>query len=129
MRSWVWLSKDLLLAIHEEQLSEHGGGVGVRKEGLLASALARPLDLAAYKKPDVSSLAAAYAFGVARNHPFVDGNKRVAAAALELFIDLNGYALTADDTALATTIMALAEGSLSEAAVAGWIRKNTRKGD
>jgi death on curing protein len=124
---WVWLSRDVVLALHDEQLAEHGGGAGLRDEGLLDSALARPQNLDAYGKPDAASLAAAYAYGIARNHPFIDGNKRTAAVAMELFIVLNGDELTADDSALVTTMLALADGSLSEKALGGWIRKNIRR--
>jgi len=124
---WIWVARSVVLALHDEQLAEHGGGSGLRDEGLLDSALARPLNLEAYGDPDAADLAAAYAFGVAKNHPFVDGNKRTAAVAMELFLDQNGYELTATDEALVLTILALADGSSSETDLADWVRGNMRK--
>ena len=127
MSDWIWIARSVVLALHDEQIAEHGGGASLRDEGLLDSALARPLNAAAYGNPDVAALAAAYAFGIAKNHAFVDGNKRTAAVGMELFLDLNGHELTADDGALALTILALADGSLDEAALAEWIRQNLRR--
>jgi death on curing protein len=124
MQTWHWVSADVALAIHAEQINEHGGGDGVRDEGLLHSALARPENLAAYGDPDVAALAAAYAFGIARNHPFVDGNKRTAYVVCELFLALNGHLLTASDGDAVLTFLALAAGDLAEEALAGWIRRN-----
>jgi len=124
---WIWVARSVVLALHDEQLAEHGGGSGLRDEGLLDSALARPLNLESYGDPDAADLAAAYAFGVAKNHPFVDGNKRTAAVAMELFLDQNGYELTATDEALVLTILALADGSSSETDLADWVRGNMRK--
>jgi death-on-curing protein len=124
MRDWVWIEAHVILASREEQLSEHGGAQGVRDMGALESALARPRNLAAYGEPDAAALAAAYAFGLAKNHPFVDGNKRAALVALELFLDLNGYVLIADDVQCVLTILAIADGSMSETGLARWIRKN-----
>jgi len=120
----IWITAELTLAIHNRQLAEHGGIEGVRDEGLLSSALARPKHLLAYSKdtPDVASFAAAYGFGIARNHPFLDGNKRTAAVVCETFIELNGYQLTADDKTTYLTFLQLAEGTLSEEALAEWIR-------
>ncbi len=122
----IWITAELTLAIHKRQLAEHGGIEGVRDEGLLSSALARPKHLLAYSKdiPDVASFAAAYGFGIARNHPFLDGNKRTAAVVCETFIELNGYQLTADDKATYLTFLQLAEGTLSEEALAEWIRSH-----
>ena len=117
-----WIEETVVLALHEEQLAEHGGAVGLRDVGLLQSALARPQHLAAYGEPDVAALAAAYGYGIARNHPFIDGNKRAAFTVTELFLILNGYELLADDAACVVTILCLAEGRLSEAAFADWIR-------
>jgi len=119
---WTWVSSAVALAAHEAQLAEHGGGRGVRDAALLDSAMARPQNLAAYGEPDAAELAAAYAFGIARNHPFVDGNKRTAAVVSETFLILNGYALMANDPALVVTFVALAAGELSEAELAGWFR-------
>src|SRR6185312_4456319 len=111
-------------AAHEQQIAEHGGESGLRDAGLLRSALARPQNKAAYAVPDVALLAAAYAFGIARNHPFVDGNKRMALLAAELFLIDNGHVLAADDAAVYDVFMRLAEGTLGEAGIASWIRKN-----
>ena len=109
----VWIEKRLALAIHDRQLAEHGGGTGVRDEALLDSALARPQQLFAYgdPPPDLAALAASLAFGLARNHPFVDGNKRTAAVCCEVFIRLNDAKLNADDLALYPVYLALAEGT------------------
>ena len=120
-----WLSKDLMLAIHDEQLAEHSGGIGVRDAGLLDSALARPQNRLAYDaRADLPALAAAYAFGLARNHPFVDGNKRTAFVAAELFLDLNGMSLAASDEDCVLTMLRLAAGELEEEAFAAWLRAN-----
>lgn len=128
MSGWVWVELRDALAIHDAQLGEHGGASGVRDQGLLESALARPQNLAAYGDPDSAALAASYAFGIARNHPFVDGNKRTALVVLEFFLALNGWVLTADDVDCVVTLLALADGTLSEAELADWIRKNSAKG-
>src|SRR3546814_18813563 len=109
-RNWVWISAEVAMAAHAEQLAEHGGGEGVRDAGLLESAMARPQNLAAYHEPDAAELAAAYAYGIARNHPFVDGNKRTAAVVSETFLVLNGYVLTAPDAELVVAFLALPAG-------------------
>ena len=119
---WIWVTLDVALAAHLEQLSEHGGGEGVRDERLLDSAMARPQNLLAYGTPDAAALAAAYAFGIARNHPFVDGNKRTAAVVSETFLALNGYGLSATDAELVVAFLALAAGDLSEEELADWFR-------
>lgn len=124
--TWVWLSSDVLLAVHDEQLAEHGGAAGVRDVGLFDSALARPRNLVSYGTPDVCELAAAYGFGLARNHPFVDGNKRTAFVAVELFLALNGHELLADDANCVLTMLALAGGQLAEPAFAQWLREHTQ---
>ena len=121
-----WLTQAAILAIHEEQLAEHGGGEGVRDPGLLDSALARPLNLAAYGTPDLPALAASLGFGLARNHPFIDGNKRTAYVAVETFLILNGLDLTANDAECIVVMLDLAAGELSEDAFAAWLRDNTR---
>ena len=121
---WIWLDAQVMRAVHEEQLAEHGGGSGVRDEGLFDSAMNRPLNLAAYGEPDAAALAAAYGFGLARNHPFVDGNKRTAFVAVELFLFLNGWALQADDAECVLTMLALAAGDLPEDAFADWLRQH-----
>jgi len=119
---WVWLDPAVLRAVHDEQLAEHGGAVGVRDAGLFESDLARPQHLALYGDPEVADLAAAYGFGLARNHPFVDGNKRTAFVAVELFLALNGQALAASDADCVLTMLALAAGELSEADFSTWLR-------
>ena len=124
MSDWTWVETRDALAIHGTQLSEHGGADGLRDHELLESALTRPQNLAAHGAPDATALAAAYAFGIAKNHPFVDGNKRTILMVLEFFLVLNHYALTADDVQCVVTILALAEGTLSEAELADWIRQN-----
>ena len=127
----VWIDRTLAIAIHERQLAEHGGGTGVRDDSLLVSALARPQQLFAYgdPPPDLADLAASLAFGLARNHPFVDGNKRTAAVACETFIMLNGGTLDADDLQLYPRYVALAEGSLPEAEFATWMREHITLAD
>ncbi|MFN4310250.1 MAG: type II toxin-antitoxin system death-on-curing family toxin [Ferrovibrio sp.] len=124
---WEWIDAGLLLAVHDVQIAEHGGGEGLRDAGLFESALARPVNLAAYGQPDVADLAAAYGFGIAKNHPFVDGNKRTAFVAMELFLDLNGYELTAGDADALPVMLALAAGDLAETALAEWVRGNIRR--
>lgn len=121
---WVWVSLAVAQAAHAEQLAEHGGGEGVRDAGLLESAMARPQQLLAYGAPDAAALAAAYAIGIARNHPFVDGNKRTAAVVSETFLVLNGYALGASDAELVVAFLALAAGDLSEEDLADWFREH-----
>lgn len=128
MTRWVWIEESVAWAVHEAQLSEHGGSAGVRDAGLLKSALARPQNLAAYGAPDVAELAASYGYGVARNHPFIDGNKRTAFVCVELFLVLNGYALGATDADCVTTMLALAAGDLAEADFAAWLRASINPG-
>lgn len=126
MKKWTWIERSVILAAHEEQLAEHGGNSGIRDAGLLDSALSRPLNRAAYGKPDVAELAAAYAYGLATNHPFVDGNKRIAFVALELFLALNGYQLAADDAECVMSLLAVAAGTMKGDALADWIRRHSR---
>ena len=126
MSDWIWLDIAVIYAVHDEQLAEHGGSAGVRDAGLLESALAKPQNLAAYGEPNVVDLAASYGFGIARNHPFIDGNKRTAFVAVELFLDLNGYELTATDADCVLTMLALAAGEIDEAAFTNWIRSNSQ---
>ena len=123
-REWVWIATEVALAAHAEQLTEHGGGDGIRDAGMLDSTMARPRNLADYGEPDVADLAAAYAYGIARNHPFVDGNKRTAAVISETFLMLNGRALQATDAELVVAFVALAAGELSEAELADWFRQH-----
>jgi death on curing protein len=121
----VWLLEETLTAIHHRQIAEHGGSEGLRDEGLLLSTLARPQNLLAYGEPapDLASLAAAYAYGIARNHPFVDGNKRTALVAARTFLILNGVDLEATQDDKVLTFLNLAEGVISEEELADWIRK------
>lgn len=121
---WIWIDPAVLDAVHEEQLAEHGGLAGLRDPNGLASALARPQQLAAYGEPDVADLAAAYGFGLARNHPFSDGNKRTAFVAVELFLMLNGHELDAGDADCVLTMLAVAAGDMPEAAFSDWIRSH-----
>lgn len=122
----TWVDRRVVLAIHDEQIAEHGGQAGIRDSGLLDSALARPVNASAYGAADVPALAAAYAFGIARNHPFLDGNKRTALVVSELFLDLNGWRLEADDAACVLTFVALAAGDLDESGLAAWFRTHSR---
>lgn len=123
--SWRWVDKRLLLILHDETLAEHGGASGLRDEGLLDSALARPLNLAAYGTPDVADLAAAYAAGLSQNHPFVDGNKRAAFLSVGLFLALNGQRLTASQADATLAMFALAAGEQDEATFADWLRRHS----
>lgn len=120
--NWTWLDAAVLRAIHEEQLAEHGGASGERDPGLFESALARPRNAEADGGADAAALAAAYGFGLARNHPFFDGNKRTAFVAVELFLELNGHALVADDAGCVLIMLQVAGGQLSEEGFADWIR-------
>ena len=121
-----WIDVDVVLAIHDEQLAEHGGQAGVRDRGLLESALARPRNQFACGESSLPRLAASYAFGISRNHPFLDGNKRTSLVVAELFLDLNGLDLTASDEACVTTFLRLAAGELGEDDLARWIEANSR---
>ena len=123
--SWRWIDRRALCLLHDESVAEHGGAPGLRDEGLLESALARPLNLAAYGEPDVFELAAAYGVGLAKNHPFVDGNKRAAFLAVGLFLALNGYRLRADQADATLSMFSVAAGGLSEPAFATWLRLHT----
>jgi len=125
MRKIVWLLEETLKAIHHRQIAEHGGSEGLRDEGLLSSALARPQNLLAYGEPppDMALLAAAYAYGIARDHPFIDGNKRTALVAARTFLILNGLDLDATQDDKFLTFANLAEGAISEEDLADWIRK------
>jgi death-on-curing protein len=127
VRKRVWIERSVILAAHDEQLVEHGGSPGIRDAGLLDSALARPLNRAAYGKPDAAELAAAYAYGLATNRPFVDGNKRIAFVALELFLALNVHQLVADDADCVMSMLAVAAGTMEEAALADWLRRHSKR--
>lgn len=120
-----WIAKSVVLAIHEQQIAEHGGTQGVRDIGLLESALARPQNLAAYGEPDIVAMAAAYAFGIARNHPFLDGNKRTSYVVTRVFLSLNGLNVTADEATRLQVWLSLGAGNLTEEELAEWLRSNT----
>jgi death on curing protein len=122
----VWLSRQLILAIHDEQLAQHGGALGVRDDGLLDSALARPLNRAGYGDPDVAELAAVYAIAIARNHPFLDGNKRTAYVALETFLALNGCAFPVSDADAVVATLAMAAGEMNDEEFTAWVRDNAQ---
>lgn len=124
---WVWIDPRILLAVHDEQLAEHGGTAGTRDQGLFESALARPRNLALYGEADAAALAASCGYGIARNHPFLDGNKRTAFVAVELFLALNGLCLAADDAECVLTMLAVAAGTLDEAAFAAWLRSHVHR--
>jgi death on curing protein len=125
--SWRWVSEDVVLAVHDEQLAEHGGLAGVRDMPLLQSALARPQNLEAYGNPDIADLAAAYTVGIARNHAFIDANKRTAlVVAAGIFLPLNGYELAASDAESARAMLSVADGTMSEPELAIWLRTYMR---
>ena len=123
---WRFISRRALELLHDESLAEHGGRPGLRDEGLLESALARRLQLMTYGEPDLAALAAAYGFGLVRNHAFVDGNKRAAFLATGLFLALNGQRLVTTQADATLTMLALAAGDLSEDAFADWLRAHTQ---
>jgi death-on-curing protein len=123
----VWLMPEAVLAVHAECIRAFGGSDGVRDAGLLASALARPQNLHAYRKADACRLAAAYGHGIAKNHPFVDGNKRTAFLATAIFLERNGLELTASPAHAAVFVLALADGSLDEDGFASWLRDHSKR--
>ena len=125
MSDWRWIDRRALLLLHDESIAEHGGAPGIRDEGLLESALARPLNLVAYGAPDWAELAACYGVGLAKNHPFVDGNKRAAFLAVGLFLALNGRRLVATQAEATMTMLAVAAGSVDEPAFATWLRRHS----
>jgi len=127
VKKWHWIDPSVILAVHDELIAEHGGPPGLRAQGLLESALARPINLATYGKPDHADLAACYGVGIAKNHPFVDGNKRTAFVAVELFLALNGRELSAPDTDAVLTMLAVAAGKLNETGFAEWIRHHAER--
>jgi death-on-curing protein len=122
MTDWIWVRADAARTLHDGGIAEHGGISGVRDAGAFESALARPVNAAAYGKPDAADLAAAYAFGLARNHPFADGNKRTAWSVARLFLELNGRTLRYTDDDAISFMLALAAGDLAEAEAADWFR-------
>ena len=120
--AWRWVDKTMLLLLHDESLAEHGGDSGIRDEGLLDSALNRPINLSLHETPDIAALAASYCVGLAKNHPFVDGNKRAALLATGLFLLLNGKKLTASQAQTTLAVLDVAAGEISEEGFAEWIR-------
>ena len=122
MSRWTWVNRQVLLLLHDESLAEHGGAPGLRDEGLLDSALARPLNLALYEQPDIAGLAASYGVGLAKNHAFIDGNKRAAFLAIGLFLAINGFRLRASQADATLTVMAVAAGAMDESTFTQWIR-------
>jgi death-on-curing protein len=125
MKEPLWLSKALILAVHDRLLADHGGCGGIRDEGLLESALAKPRNRFAYGKPNVFELAASYAFGIVRNHPFVDGNKRTGFVAAAAFLDSNGFELAASEVDATVKTLAMAAGEISESQYATWLKANS----
>ena len=123
----VWLTAEIVIAIHEMQLAEHGGPAGIRDMGMLESALGRPQNKFAYGETDLAALAAAYGFGVARNHPFIDGNKRTSLMVIYTFLGINDVDLIVPEAEFATIILGLAAGEISEESLARWIRDNWPK--
>lgn len=128
MSPWLWVSEETALAVHLEQLAEHGGGAGMRDQGLFESAMARPRNLAVYGAPVGAALAASHAFGIARNHPFVDGNKRTALVVSELFLMKNGMSLVASDAEVLAVFLDLAAGEIGEEELAAWFRERIAAG-
>lgn len=120
---WRWVDSDVIAAVHDRQLSEHGGPAGVRNQDGIESALARPINLTLYGNPDAADLAAAYAFGLARNHGFVDGNKRTAWIAARLFLAINGFRLTVNAGDAVRLMEGVASGAVMEQELAEWIRE------
>ncbi|HTG45586.1 MAG TPA: type II toxin-antitoxin system death-on-curing family toxin [Verrucomicrobiae bacterium] len=127
MREPLWLSKILVLALHERLVSEFGGLPGLRDEGLLESALGKPKNVFAYKNPTAFDLAASYAFGLVKNHPFFDGNKRIGFAAAAVFLETNGFRFNATEVETTTATLALAAGDLSEEDFSAWLRQGSEK--
>lgn len=127
MKRWRWVRSDVVYAVHDVQLAEHGGLPGLRDEGMLESALARPRNQAAYGKPDAAALAAAYAYGLVRNHPFADGNKRTGWVAARVFLADNGFRLQFDPAEAVRTVEALAAGKMSETELGAWFRERIFK--
>ena len=122
MSSWHWLVEGVVIAVHAEQIAEHGGSDGLRDRGLLSLALDRPRNIAGYEMPTVFDLAAAYALGIMQNHPFIDGNKRTGFLAAYVFLALNGWKLIAAEAPVVEAALALASGRMSEAEFAGWLK-------
>ena len=127
MKEPVWVRRDVVLAFHDRLLAEHGGSAGIRDEGLLDSALGKPQNLFAYGKPSLFDLAGSYGFGLVKNHPFIDGNKRIGFATASLFLDLNGCCFAATEVDVVLRTLALAAGEMTEAAYADWLKANSKR--
>ena len=127
MKEPVWVRRDVVIAFHESLLAEHGGSAGIRDEGLLDSALGKPMNLFAYEKPTLFALAASYGFGLVKNHPFIDGNKRIGFAVATLFLELNGFAFRAAEVDVVLRTLALAAGDMTETAYAAWLKANSKR--
>lgn len=127
MKEPIWLNREDCLAIHEMMLAQHGGLAGLRDEGLLESALSKPRNLFAYSSPALTEMAASYAAGIIRNHPFLDGNKRTGFMLAATFLEVNGMEFTATEESVIETTLALASGKLQQAAYAEWLSKNLKK--
>lgn len=127
MKEPLWLSKAVVFAVHDRLLADFGGSPGVRDDGLLESALGKPQNLFAYGKPSLFELAASYAFGIVRNHPFIDGNKRTSFVAAAAFLDFNGFELTANEVDATLKTLGLAAGEISEKEFAAWLKSNSKK--
>ena len=123
----IWIEDELVLAIHDRQLIEHGGAVGLRDEALLQSALGRPLNHSVYESSDIVELAAKYTAGIVQNHPFIDGNKRTGFVVGVLFLELNGYRFTASEQAAAQAVLELAAGTLEEKGFCEFLRANSKR--
>jgi death on curing protein len=123
--TWRWLRDDVVVAVHSEQIAEHGGSPGIRDAGLLSSALARPQNQAACGKPSVFDLAASYAFGIILNHPFVDGNKRTGFLAAYVFLEFNGWEMTASEAEVVAAVLALARKEMDEATFSDWLKEHS----
>jgi death-on-curing protein len=127
MKTPIWVLRETVLTLHEQSVAEFGGDAGIRDEGLLDSALGKPENLLAYGKPTLFDLAASYGFGLAKNHPFIDGNKRVGFTVAVVFLELNGYRFHATEADAALRTLALAAGEMSEAEYAAWLKANSRR--
>ena len=127
MKTPVWVLRETVLTLHEQSLAEFGGAAGIRDEGLLDSALGKPENLLAYGKPTLFDLAASYGFGLVKNHPFIDGNKRAGFTVAVVFLELNGYRFHATEADAALRTLALAAGEMSEVEYAAWVKANSRR--
>ena len=127
MKKPVWVLREVVFMLHEQSLAQFGGSAGIRDEGLLDSALGKPENLFAYGKPTIFDLAASYAFGLVKNHPFIDGNKRTGFITAVVFLELNGYRFQASEVDAAVRTLALAAGEMSEPAYAGWLKANSKR--